>query len=67
MMYEISREVRTLAIKLENERRKKQSVERIMQSSTSTKEQTLNVRERGTEYREEPIYREGFKKIWKKY
>lgn len=67
MQYEIRPEIRTLAIKLEKERRKKESEKNCTLNSTNTKVQTSSPPERGTEYREELFYREGFKKIWKKY
>lgn len=62
MQYEISKEVRTLAIELENKRREKMNEEKTMPSNSSTKAQTSSQPERGTEYREELFYREGFKK-----
>jgi hypothetical protein len=67
MMYEISPQMRTIAIRLENERRKKQSEKSCTLNSTSTEGQTLNPPERGTVYREEIDYREGFKWPHNKY
>ena len=66
MEYEIRPEVRTIAIKLEKERREKANALKTTPNSNSTKAQTSSQPERGTEYREELDYREGFKKVWKK-
>ena len=65
MMYEISPEIRTLAIKLENERRKKQSEESGTPSKSSTEEQSSLRPPSG--YREEIDYREGFRWPYNKY
>ena len=61
MMYEISQEMRILAIKQENERRKQQNEKNCTLNSTSTPVQTLSQQEPGTVYRDEGDYREGFK------
>lgn len=65
MMYEISPQMRTLAIRLENERRQKLKDESGALNSTQTK--TSSQQEPGTVYREEIDYREGFKWPHNKY
>lgn len=62
MTYEISNEVRTIAKELE--KRRKEMLEVVMNELRSgcTVAQTSFPWLVGTEYREEPIYREGFKK-----
>jgi hypothetical protein len=60
MMYEISPQMRILAIKLENERRQKLKDESGALNSTQTKTSTTQESGRG-EWREELDYREGFK------
>jgi hypothetical protein len=65
MMYEISPQMRTIAIRLENERRQKLKDESGALNSTQTK--TSSQQEPGTDYREEIDYREGFKWPHNKY
>jgi hypothetical protein len=61
MIYEISREVRTLAIQLENKRKERANELSGKQNSTSTKEQTSSHQQDVTKWREEVDYREGFR------
>lgn len=74
MMYEISQEMRKIAIQMEKKRR--ESALKSTQNNTSTEEQSSSQRRDGTDmfdhqfgsgWREEGDYREGFKKIWKSW
>jgi hypothetical protein len=73
MMYEISPQMRILAIKLENDRRQKMTAGSGEQNKKSTETQTSTHQQDGmfdhqfgSGWREEGDYREGFKKLWKK-
>lgn len=80
MMYELSPQMRTLAIKLENDRRQKMTAGNGEQNKKSTETQTsthhsttrdtstdLYDLQFGSGWRDEGDYREGFKKLWKRW